>query len=75
MNVFGHYYIANYLEPIAPPGLFERSLKYILRVVWVEEGLAARASERDEVETVRLLKSDESPRHGTRLSPRVDAGL
>ena len=62
--MLGHDHVSNHIEPIASPGLFERSLKDILRVGRVEEGLPPVTSEGDEVETVGLLETHQSPRHG-----------
>jgi hypothetical protein len=67
VDVFGHDHVADYIEPITATGLFERSLKDILRMVRVEEGLPPITSECDEVETVGSLESDKSPRHEERL--------
>jgi hypothetical protein len=63
VDVFRHNHIPDYLEPVAATGLFERAFKDSLRVRCVEQGLPPVTSERDEVETVGLLKTDESPRH------------
>lgn len=67
MDVLGHHHVADHVEPVAAPGLFERAFENVLRVVCVEERLPTITTEGDEVETLRLLEPDESPRHVKRL--------
>ena len=65
--MFRHNDVADHAEPITATGLFEGAFQDVLRAGRVEEGLPPVTSEGDEVETVRLLETDESPRHGVRL--------
>ena len=75
MDVFGHHDVADHVESIAAPGLFERVLEDVPCVIRVKEGLPAIATEGDEVETVRLLKPDESPGHEVRVQAQSLPGL
>ena len=75
VDVFRHHDVADHVEPITAPGLFERAFEDILRAGCVEEGLPPVTSEGDEVETLGLLETNKSPRHGVRLDVLEVVGL